>query len=81
MTVAPFSSRGCTDFTDLVVDDDIALEGTQAFTIIVGSSTAMVNIIDDDGEPLNFHANQSFTYTHTHTQHMQYLIFKHLMLW
>ena len=50
MTVAPFSSRGCTDFTDLVVDDDIALEGTQAFTIIVGSSTAMVNIIDDDGE-------------------------------
>ena len=50
MTVAPFSSRGCTGFTDLVVDDDIALEGTQAFTIIVGSSTAMVNIIDDDGE-------------------------------
>ena len=48
--MAPFSSRGCTDFTDLVVDDDIALEGTQAFTIIVGSSTAMVNIIDDDGE-------------------------------
>ena len=40
----------CIDFTDLVVDDTIALEGIEAFTIIVGSSMAMVTIIDDDGE-------------------------------
>ena len=40
----------CIDFTDLVVDDDIALEGDEAFTISVGNSTAMVTIIDDDGE-------------------------------
>ena len=31
-----------------MVDDNIALEGSQSFTIVVGSSTAMVNIIDDD---------------------------------
>ena len=43
-------SEACIDFTDLVVDDDIALEGAQAFTILVGGSMAMVNIIDDDGE-------------------------------
>ena len=42
--------RACIDFTDLVVDDTIALEGIEAFTIIVGSSMAMVTIIDDDGE-------------------------------
>ena len=41
----------CIDFTDLVVDDDIALEGNEAFTIKVGRSNAMVTIIDDDGEP------------------------------
>ena len=40
----------CIDFMNLVVDDDIALEGNQSFTICVGNSTAMVTIIDDDGE-------------------------------
>ena len=58
MTVAASSSRACIDFTDLVVDDDIALEGTQSFTIVIGTSTAMVNIIDDDSQ---------FTHTHMHT--------------
>ena len=58
MTVAASSSRACIDFTDLVVDDDIALEGTQSFTIVIGTSTAMVNIIDDDSQ---------FTHTHAHT--------------
>ena len=43
----------CTDFTDLVVDDDIALEGNEAFTIVVESSMAMVVIIDDDGEQIS----------------------------
>ena len=38
----------CTDFSDLVVDDDIALEGDQNFTILVDGSMAMVTIIDDD---------------------------------
>ena len=42
----------CIDFTDLVVDDNITLEGNEAFTIKVGSSMAMVIIIDDDGEQI-----------------------------
>ena len=40
----------CTDFTGLVVDDNIALEGDQSFTISVGGSTSMVVIVDDDSE-------------------------------
>ena len=40
----------CIDFTDLVVDDNVALEGLEAFTILVGNSMAMVTIIDDDRE-------------------------------
>ena len=43
------SSKACIDFTNLVVDDNIALEGDEAFTIVIGSSVAMVTIIDDDG--------------------------------
>ena len=50
ITVQPPGPRACIDFTDLVVDDTIAVEGNQAFTIIVGSSMAMVTIIDDDGK-------------------------------
>ena len=50
ITVDAFNSKACIDFTDLVVDDDIALEGNQAFTIVIGNSMAMVNIIDDDGQ-------------------------------
>ena len=49
VTVEPPNSRVCTDFMDLVVDDSIALEGNQSFTICVGNSTAWVTIIDDDG--------------------------------
>ena len=46
----PPNSRVCTDFMDLVVDDSIALEGNQSFTICVGDSSAWVTILDDDGE-------------------------------
>ena len=46
----PTSSKACTDFTDLVIDDSIALEGDQTFTILVGNSMAMVTIVDNDGE-------------------------------
>lgn len=49
ITVTPPSSRACIDFTDLVINDDIAVEGNQAFTIVVGNSMAMVTITDDDG--------------------------------
>ena len=49
ITVEAGSSRACIDFTNLVVDDDIALEGDEAFTIVIGSSVAMVTIVDDDG--------------------------------
>ena len=42
----------CMDFTSLIVDDNIALEGDEVFTIQVGKSVAMVTISDDDGEYL-----------------------------
>ena len=53
MTIEPPDQSGCTDFTELVVDDNVALEGDEAFTIIIDeapSSMAMVNIVDDDSE-------------------------------
>ena len=50
VTVTPPSSVACIDFTNIVVDDNIALEGEQSFNICVGDSTSMVVIIDDDGE-------------------------------
>ena len=40
----------CTNFTDLVEDDNIAFEDPANFTIIVGNSTAWVQIVDDDSE-------------------------------
>ena len=49
ITVKAGSSKACIDFTNLVVDDKIALEGLEAFTIVIGSSVAMVTIVDDDG--------------------------------
>ena len=52
VTVEPPGRSACIDFTDLVVDDSVALEGDEAFTILVGDSMAIVNIIDDDGEQL-----------------------------
>ena len=39
----------CINFTKLVVDDDVAVEGDESFAIVIGSSMAMVTIIDDDG--------------------------------
>ena len=42
------SSKNCTDFLDLVVDDNSTFEGDEAFTIIVGSSVATVIIVDDE---------------------------------
>ena len=42
----------CIDFTDLLVNDDIALEGDEAFTIFIDGtpSVAMVTITESDGE-------------------------------
>ena len=60
ITVTPPSSVACIDFTNLVVDDDIALEGNQSFNICVGNSTAMVIIIDDDSE---FSVNHYFSFS------------------
>ena len=48
VTVPTGARMACTDFTNLVVDDDI-LEEEESFTICVGDSTSMVTIIDDDG--------------------------------
>ena len=49
ITVMAGNSKGCIEFLNLIVDDNIALEGDEEFTIIVGSSTATVLIEDDDG--------------------------------
>ena len=46
----PPGPEGCTNFEALVVDDTIALEGDEAFTIRVDGSMAMVTILDDDGK-------------------------------
>ena len=43
------SSKNCTDFLDLVVDDNSSLEEDEVFTIIVGSSVATVIMVDDEG--------------------------------
>ena len=52
ITVEPPGPRACIDFTDLVVNDNIAVEGDEAFQIAIEgtSSMAMVTIIDDDGK-------------------------------
>ena len=51
ITVDAPGKRGCIDFTLLVVDDTVALEGNETFIITIEntSAMAMVNIIDDDG--------------------------------
>jgi hypothetical protein len=48
ITINPPGPMACIDFTSLVVDDDVAMEGDEAFTIQVGDSVAVVTIIDDD---------------------------------
>ena len=54
IAVEPPGPVGCTDFLALVVDDDLALEGNEAFNIMIGGtgSTTMVTILDDDGRSL-----------------------------
>lgn len=49
-TVVPPSTRAYINFTEIVVDDDIALEGDEYFKIMIGHSMANVTIIDDDSE-------------------------------
>ena len=48
ITIFPPGSSGCTDFSELVCDDNIALEGDQRFTITIGNSLAWVTITDND---------------------------------
>ena len=50
ITVDPPGPVACIDFTGLVLDDNIALEGDENFTILIGDSMAMVTITDNDGE-------------------------------
>ena len=49
ITVAAGSSKGCTNFMHLVVDDNFGLEGNESFIIMVSASKALVTIVDDDG--------------------------------
>ena len=50
ITVFSGSGRACINYTNFVVDNDVALEGEQKFNIYVGDSSALVAIVDDDGE-------------------------------
>ena len=50
ITINPPGPMACIDFTSLVVDDDVAMEGDEAFTIQIRDSVAVVTILDDDGE-------------------------------
>ena len=52
ITVDPPGPTACIDFTDLVVDDDLGLEGVEAFAISIRGhdKMAMVTILDDDGK-------------------------------
>ena len=47
--IPSYSTGTCIDFTNVVIDDNVGLEGNENFTILVGDSMAMVTIIDDDG--------------------------------
>ena len=52
ITVNPPGPRGCIDFTDLVVDDNLPYEGVESFVISIEGMAAMaiVIILDDDGK-------------------------------
>ena len=54
ITIEPPGPASCIDFTDLIVNDDIGLEGDESFTIIIDGTPAMsmVTITEDDGESL-----------------------------
>ena len=56
ITIQPPGPVSCIDFTDLIVNDDIALEGDEAFSLFIVDTPAMamVTIIDDDGKLVNF---------------------------
>ena len=45
------TSRACTNFFEMVIDDDVAGVEDEAFTIVIGSSVAMVIVVYDDGMP------------------------------
>ena len=52
ITIQPPGPVECIDFTGLVIDDLIALEGDEAFAIFIDgtSSMSMVTIRDDDSK-------------------------------
>ena len=54
ITIQPPGPVSCIDFTDLIVNDDLGLEGDEAFSLFIVDTPAMamVTIIDDDGEQI-----------------------------
>ena len=54
ITIEPPGPVSCIDFTDIIVNDDIGLEGEESFTIIIDGTPAMsmVTITEDDGESI-----------------------------
>ena len=51
--IPPPGTRVCTDFTNLVVNDNLGLEGDESFTILIGGAMAMVTITENDRELIN----------------------------
>ena len=61
--IIPVPGTGtCIDFTDLIVNDNIGLEGDEAFSILIDGtpSMAMVTITEDDGK---FSVNEMYKQT------------------
>ena len=69
LTVYSLGSRACTDFTSLIVDDGIGLEGDEAFQVSIEgySAMAIITILDDDSMYYD-NANNAFCSLMT-TQH------------
>ena len=60
ITVIAGRSKGCTDFSELVIDDNDTLVVDETFNIVVDSSVANVTIIDDDGMQIIFYSMDIF---------------------
>ena len=54
ITIEPPGPVSCIDFTDIIVNDDIGLEGYESFTLFIDDTPAMsmVTITEDDSESI-----------------------------
>ena len=70
-------SKGCTDFSELVINDIDTLEVDETFNIVVDSSVANITIIDDDGMQIIFYSMDIF---HLIPNVIEFMTYKKLCL-